>query len=788
MQETPKIYNYDKGEANFFENLWHKYFPFWPLYLVLMFLCVGATYFYLKYQVPLYGASATLLIKDESKGGSGETQMLQQLDALNSNKSVENEIEIIKSRKLAKEVVKNLHLYASVFAEGRVNDLSAYVFSPITIRARHPDSINGSGKVYFSFDEAKGVVKIEGGTYKLDSFYRFPYGEIKFIRNSYAPLSLKKASQVSPPVKPYYFLIVDVKSIAYGLIGSLNVAPISQTSSVLKLGILDPVAQKAEDILNEWIACYNRAAVEDKNRLAANTLRFIDERLRYIVQDLDSVELSVQNFKSANKIVDIGAQGSQFLGEVNNNDRQLAELNVRSMVLGQVENYVLGKSTEGGIVPATLGVSDPILMQLLNNLYSTEAQYEALRKTNGEAYPKVAALADQITKMRGNILENLQNQKKGLEAAKAQLFASNNKYTGLLSSLPKKERQLIDISRQRVIKDNIYTFLLQKREETALSSASTIADNRVVDIAESNYSPIRANSKMMYTMAILGALVLGIGFVIVKDAVTRTIMTREEIEKFTTMPILGEVAYDRSKKSIIIAEGRRTVIAEQFRHIRTYLGYLGINSRRKKILITSTISGEGKSFIAVNLGISLALMGKKVALVGLDLRKPRLDTILAVPKNIGVSNYLIGDAFVEDLIKPTEVNVNLFVVPSGPIPPNPSELLTNGRLSELFECLEKLFDYVIIDTAPTSPVTDAFILMPLCDATLYVVRQGYTPKSAVQKLDELYRLNGEKNMAIVFNGTKGRGIGSYRYGYGYGYGYGYHEEEKKPKKGIKAFF
>ncbi|MEI6946700.1 polysaccharide biosynthesis tyrosine autokinase [Paraflavisolibacter sp. H34] len=775
MQEAQQAQGLSRREQAVFDSLGKKYLPYWPLYLVLVALFVTATYFYLRYQVPLYQANATLLIKDDNRGGSGTPQMVQELDAFEISKSVENEIEVIRSRKLAKEVVRNLHLYAMVAQEGRVNDYPAYTLSPISIQARFPDSIRASGNVYFTFNAASGTVVVDGKTYQLDQWYRLPYGELMFTRN-------KNNTAGGSSQKDFYFSMVDVKSAANDLLSRLSVLASSGSSSVLKWVILDLEPKRAEDILNEWIDCYNRAAVEDKNVLAANTLRFIEERLKYVMDDLDSVEHRVERFKAVNKLVDISAQGQMFLENVSKNDQQLSDINLKMVVLRQVEDYVRSKNKQAGIVPATLGVEDPVLMQLLNGLYEAETQYEKLKKTTAENHPSVGALAGQITKMRGNILENIANQRRTLDAGRAQVFASNSKYSSLLASLPSKERELVDINRQQAIKNNIYTFLLQKREETALSSASAVADSRIVDVAESNYGPILSNSSMMYTMAVLSGLLLGIGLVTLKGLLSRTLQSREDLERETVVPLLGEVAHDRSGNIIVIGEGKRSFIAEQFRYLRTYLSFLGINEANNKILVTSSIPGEGKSFTALNLGISLALTGKRVVLLELDLRMPFLSASLNRSDYPGVSNFLIGQKEIDDIVAPTDLNENLFIVPSGPIPPNPSELLMNGRLKELLEYAEQHFDCVIVDTAPVGPVTDAFILMPLCNVTLYVVRQGYTPKATLQRLDEIYQLHQHKNMAVVFNGVKPKGLTAYKNTYEYGYGQEAGRKEKKRKK------
>jgi capsular exopolysaccharide synthesis family protein len=387
---------------------------------------------------------------------------------------------------------------------------------------------------------------------------------------------------------------------------------------------------------------------------------------------------------------------------------------------------------------------------------------------------------DAINKLRPQILENIKSQRKNLEAGRNNIITTNNEYAAMLKTVPEKERELLSISRQQAIKNNIYTFLLQKREETALSFASAVADSRVIDQAESGNVPVSPKRNLIYLAAILCALVIGVGIIFIKDIFTRTVQQRDEVEKYTDIPVLGEVLYDRSKTPIVITEGKRSFIAEQFRQLRTSLAYMGVDESHKKIMITSSISGEGKSFIAINLGMSLSLMDKKVVLLELDLRKPKVSEQFNVSRHVGLSNYLIGKTTMEEIIKPTG-HPNLSLITSGPIPPNPSELISNGRLPELLAFLENHFDYILIDTAPVNPVTDAFIISPMADVSLYVVRDKYTPKLFLKKIGEKLRTQSLKNPAIVYNGIRGKGIGKYGYGngYGYGYGYGYTEDEEK---------
>jgi capsular exopolysaccharide synthesis family protein len=762
MQETKDYrYNYQQQEEeNLFQEVVRKYLPYWPLFIILLLLSGVSAYIYLRYATPVYEANATILIKDEKKGVD-ESKILESLDLFGQKKIVENEIEIIRSRALAKEVVRNMYLYAPVFSEGRFRNSSAYEMSPVLVELQDPEGLKKEvKKVYFTYDAKASGVVVNGQKYALNTWQQTQYGVLRFLPNPYKVRDNDG--------RPFFFSLVDMKKATRGLISRLEAKSSGKQSTIIYLSFHDEEEKRGEAILNNLIAEYNKAAIEDKNLLAKNTLQFVNDRLHYVVSELDSVEEALQRFKSRNKIVDLSSQGKMFLDNVGENDQKVSEMNMQLAVLDQVQSYVQNKDNKGIVVPSTLGVSDPALSQLLQRLYDAESQYDRLKQTTAENNPIVLSLQEQIDKLRPAILEQIDNQRKSLQVSRNELNRTNNQFTSVLSNLPVKERELLEISRQQAIKNNIYTFLLQKREETALSYASTVADSRVIDKAESA-GQVGPNGKLVYLIAILVAIMLSIGIVAIKEALNRTISSRVEIEKATATPILGEVARDNSKKSIVIAEGKRTLIAEQFRHLRTSLGYLGINSRKKKLLITSTISGEGKSFITANLGVSLALMGKKVVLMELDLRKPKLSGIFDLKHDSGggVSSYLIGNKEAEEIILPTDLNKNLFIVPAGPIPPNPSELITNGKIEELLGYLETVFDYIVIDTAPVLPVTDAYLLSPLCDATLYVVRQGHTPKVYIKKFDEQSKIKTLKNVAIIFNGVKDAAFGYGSYGYVY---------------------
>ncbi|MCU7547497.1 polysaccharide biosynthesis tyrosine autokinase [Chitinophagaceae bacterium LB-8] len=768
MQESTKRYEHDQSDDNFFRETVVKFLTYWPVFLILIIMSLGGAWLYLRNKVSVYAITASILIKDEKKG-LGDSKALEALDMFGSKKIVENEIKVLQSKTLAQEVVKNLHLYSPVTSEGKFSDRSAYITSPIQVVVQNPDSLKPFQKVYFAFYPQSQEVKINGKAYAIGKWQETPFGIIKFILNkNYHPSAQKLR---------LYFTLIQVRKAAREITGRIKVTPSSKQSTFVELGIEDEVSQRGEDILNELIAVYNRAAIMDKSSLEANTLQFVEDRLKYVVNELDSVEGQLQSYKAQNNITNISEQGEVFLQTVSANDQKINDISMKLAVLDQVENYVRGKEEKGNIVPSTLGISDPVLTQLLEKLYSLEVEYEQTKKVVPENNPTVVAMVDGIKKIKPGILENITNQRISLKAARAELITHNNHYFSLLQAIPKKERELLSISRQQSIKNNIYTYLLQKREEAALSYASTVADSRVIDRAESSELPVSPKKTTVYLISVIMAFGIGVGFITFKELLNHTVVSHTEIERYTSIPILGEIVFAQAKSPIVIAEGKRTLVAEHFRYLRTSLGFLGINSRKKKILVTSNISGEGKSFITANLGISLSLIGKKVCLIELDLHKPALSNKFGVSNDVGITNYLLGQNNAEKIIQRTETN-NLYLIPSGPLPANPSELILNGRLQELFAYLEAAFDYILIDTVPINPVTDAHILSPLCDATLFIVRYGYTPKVFIQRLEEQNRIKSLKNIAIVFNGIRQKGFGKYGYSHSYSFGYEYVEEGK----------
>jgi tyrosine-protein kinase Etk/Wzc len=764
---------------NVLSQTWFKYFPYWPLFVLLLFLSLDGTWFYLLYKTPLYESNANILIKDERKG-LDDSKMIESLDQLSTKKIIENEMEVLHSWSLMNEVVKKLNLYAPVFEQGRLTPHSAYAFTPISIAVPNPDTIKGTGKIYFTFNKDAATVTIENNRYPLGQWVHTPYGMLQFN-------AANTENNITRFAKPMYFSLINPKIITQGLLGSFVIVPASKLSTVLNLKITNEVPERGEDILNTLILQYNKAAVNDKNLLAANTLVFVEDRLGHVAAELDSIERKIQVYKSKKGAIDINSQSNMYLQKVADNDQRIGDVKIKMEVLDQVEQYVLSKDGNSGIVPSTVGVTDPMLSQLLEKLNTLQLEHERVRKTMAENHALVVAITDQINTIKPSILENIRSQRMSLEASRSSFSGTNDMYSSLLQTIPEKEKELVEISREQISKNNIYTFLLQTREKLVLSNSSSVADSRIVDKAASLPAPVSPNKKLYYVIAVLLAFGLGVAILGANELFSRSILFRKDIENYTDTPIIAEIAFEKLESPMVIGGDENRFIAEQFRKFRASLIQKGIGEggKRKRILVTSTIPGEGKSFIALNLALCLALTGKKVVLAEFDLSNPSLQEKLNQFHSKGVADFLKQEAEPEDIIKRTNVNENLFFVAAGQLPGNPSELIINNRASGLLSYLDNAFDYVIVDCAPAGPSSDAYILSPLCDLTLFVIRHKYTPKVLVQRMDENNTLSNLKNASIVFNGIRSRGFKKNNYGYGYGYGYE-HNYYTKPNSPVKS--
>jgi capsular exopolysaccharide synthesis family protein len=745
----------------------------------------------MKFTLPVYETKASVLIKDEKKGEE-ESKMEEVLNVFGSKKIVENEQEILRSNSVINEVVRNQHLYAAIEQEKGWKGLKikpAFISFPLTIEAKNPADLKKQKKTYFTYNEETKTVVIGESAYKINEWFKIPAGEIRFTENpNYGKYSealkefmTEEKTDEEEEVK-FFFTIKDIKTATAGVIGNLNVIPSNKQSSVINISYKDPIPERAEKIIEEIVRSYNKSSIERKNQVALKTLQFIDERLNHVSKELDSVEKNIQKYRNTSGIVDIGEQSKMYLESIGSNDQQMNTINLQLSSLNEIEkNLSVGKET---IAPGSLNMQDPALNNLLDKYYSNQSQYEKLRKTNGENFPAVAALREEIEKTKPLILENVRNQKKNLEAGRGYLSKTSNKYSSMLNSIPKKERELVEVSRQQNIKNGIYTFLLQKKEEISYSISSIIPECYMVSNPTTSPNPISPKKLFVGLICLMIPILFILGILILKENINHKILYRSDIEKYTDYPILGEVVYEKFDSPVVTGSGQRSFVVEQFRQIRSVLKHqMDGFSTGKRILVTSSIKGDGKSFVSGNLAVSFARSGKKVALLEMDLHQPRISEMFTIPQNVGITDYLIGQAKPENIILKSSKHENLSILPCGFLEEDPTELLTYDKLETLFSFLDKRFDIIIIDTAPFKALTDAYIIGAHCNLVMVVVRHDHTPTKILERINEDMESQEINNVAIVFNGVKNRGMGKFSYGYGYGYGYdqksNYNEYYKK---------
>jgi tyrosine-protein kinase Etk/Wzc len=772
-------------ESNGFQQILTKFIPYWPLFLFTIIISFSLLYFYLKVTIPIYETTASVLIKDEKKGQE-DSKMEEVLNVFGTKKIVENELEIFHSNSLIISVVKTLNLYAPIYEEKGWRGLgttSAYLTSPVIVEVPDPSNIEESKKIYFSYSKLDSSIYINEKKYPLNVWVNSPWGTIRFLTNPHFYPNTKKRGESSK----FYFTLVSLDHATNGVLGNLMVSAASKQSSIINLSIKDPISVRGETIISEIITAYNLASAERKSSIAYKTLRFIEDRLKNASRELDSVENSIQKYRDATGIVDMSEQSKLYLQSIESNDRQLSNLNLQLSALDEVEKYVQSKTTTGNIVPSTFNINDPSLSQLLTTLSTTEAQYEKLKRTTAENNPIMLSLQEEIDKTKPNILENIRSQRRNIEAGKATLLQSKDRYNSMLSTVPQKERLLVEVSRQQNIKNDIYSFLLQKKEETQYSITSILPDCYIVSNPTSSGTPVSPKKPFLALLSLAAPIGLCILLITFKDIFNGRILYRSDIEKLTNFPIIGEVIHEKLKSKIVTENGERSFISEQFRLIRTALKHQGTPPGNiKHILITSCIKGDGKSFISANLAMSFARSGKKVALLELDLHQPKLREVFEVPHSIGITDYLLGNTSEEEIIMSTPKHANLYLIPAGKLVGEPSELLVNGKLEILLNFLDTKFDMLIIDTAPLKVLTDGLVIAPFCNLVLNVIRHNHTPKSHIEFLNKDMKSYNIDNVAIIFNGVKNRGFGKYSYGYGHGYGYdirsSYEEYSKKTKK------
>jgi capsular exopolysaccharide synthesis family protein len=764
--------------------LYHYVLRYWYLYLLFPAGAYFGAWLYLRYAVPVYEVKCSLLIKDERKGsGLSETALLQELGAIQETKNIENELQILKSQTLMEEVVRELNLNLKYFAVGRVKNEEMYRNSYVRLDSFKLNQ-GESATLDIQCLDSLHFESMEGENRSRHAFgqwFSTERGMFRITRNA------------AYPVLDQGHLIVQIQStenIARAYLQDLFVKPMSYYSSVLEIKLREPIARRAADVLNKLVEVYNRAAVEDKNKVSENTIKFIDQRLLYLTEELSTVEGGVQQYKQRNQIATNIESGIDIvLEEMSQFEAEIARLEVQRSVLQNMETY-LSNMGPGSyqLVPANLGTGDEGLAQLIVRFNEKVLDRDRLAQTANAANPALLRLQQELQSLHANVLETIRKVEKRTETTLGIARNKRGALTGKVREVPRMERELQEIMRQQSIKQNLYLFLLQKREETLLALASTTANSRVVDPARPNKIPVTPQKRLVYLLAVLFGLSLPALFILLKDLLNDTVQGENDLKKASNSPLLGGILLSRSGKDIVVSTQSRSAVAEMFRLLRTNIQFLlpPTQDKGQTILVTSSASGDGKTFVTANLGMALAISGKKTLLIELDLRKPKLARYLqAATGEKGLTNYLLGQTSLENIVQASDLHEELFYIPSGPIPPNPAELLLYPALDQLFTALKADFDFILIDTSPVGLVADALLLNRFATASLYVVRQGQTQKGMLKTLRDIEQEQKLNRLAVVLNGVKeGRGNGYGYGGYGYGYGYGYYEAEKTQVSGF----
>ena len=771
-------------ESQRVQHIFLRILPFWPFIILALLFAMVAAFIYLRYQPNLYVVKTKFIVNDESQQKNANLQEIFTLDTRNLSVETEREIEILGSRDLLGKLVSSLQLNVQYSKKGYIKSGQYFKNIPIVLELEKPDSIK-----YITTGEVELInnkIRFNNVVYPLDTFVTSKYGFIRWKLNRQFLNSEKN--------EKWFITILPISNTINIIQKALTIKPISKQSSILELSYTETLPERAIIILNSLIKLYGTTTLDYKSRISANTLRFLDERLRLVNEELSGVEKNLQNFKSSQGIMDFGAQGALYLDQVKDADLKIAELDVKVDVLNKTEQYVNKRNNTVSPVPASLGISDLVLTGLLNQLYQTEFELEKTKQVSGIKNPQVAVLENAIFKLKPSINESINNLKLSMLASRQRLQSDNKRLMTILNKIPQNERLLVDISRQQSIKNAIYTFLLQKREESAIAAEAILPNYRVIEKPESSglVSPV---PDKIYGNAILIALMIVALIIYLREFVNNRILFKAQIENgLPQIPIIGELIFQPSDNNspVVVEEGKRTILAEQFRDLRTNLQYVtaGNKEKCKFILVTSSISGEGKSFVTINTAISLTLTGAKVVILEFDLRMPKISNSMGISRDPGLSNYLINRAVETEIIKVHPSIPNLSIIPSGPIPPNPAELIAGERLLELAEYLKLHFDYVFIDSPPLLAVTDAKILANISQNTIFVIRHNYTNASFLKLIRDTNHKKILPKISLVFNGIITKKILGYGYakGYGYGYGYGYGNDagytEKVEKKSM----
>lgn len=774
MENYEKQYN-NEEEINLQEWLL-RFVRQWKWFVLSVVLLLAASLIYLRYATKIYEVNAALLLKDERKGGGSELMALQELNLFEVKSNVDNEIEILKTANLMEKVVREMDIYLEYYMSGRVRTSEVYgkdVPLRFWLPSGQTDSVPAARfKVIYG---ERGALEFKGEYADEDFLVQ------SSIREKQVDLpfgSLLMEAGASEPGTEVEVKLRKPLAVARDILSDLEISLSSKTTTVVNLKLRTVHPRKGVEILEHFVEAYNRDNMEDQNLVAQNTALFLDERLDSITIELARVEQQVERYKQSQELTDISSEAQLFLQQSSQNEAKRLELETQLSIVQDLQSYLEQSDNADKLLPA-LGLQSQGLNNLINEYNTLLLQQLRLRTTASEDNKALIDLNRQLSALASNVKASLGREKRNLDILLANVEQQARLYSSRITSIPRQEREFMEIQRQQAVKAELYLFLLQKKEENALSMILVIPKAKVIDRPRSTSGPVAPRRNIIFVIALLLGLGLPVMIIVLREYFKFYIENKAELEKLSQVPVLGEIPRSQETGNIVLHQHSTNTLAEMFRLLRSNLLFVLGKDHKKVILISSSVGGEGKTFMSINLGLSLAFLNKKVLIMGLDVRKPKLAEYLGLDTKSGISLYLSGHSDRASLLKPSGVHPLLDVVAAGPIPPNPNELLASKELDELIEQYRQDYDYIILDSAPVGAVSDAYQLNRFADACLYVVRAEYTPKQSISEAEDIYKQKKLNNMYFLLNGSDIKKAG-YRYGYskkyGYGYGYGYGRE------------